>query len=145
MNLNGTIDAMNAPEYGSRRRSSMMAAQVLEAIRETDEEIYEETLQYDLVALGGGVATGYWGEVIFFTRGKPTLCRSIISVQLRVENTCRGVFYTRLYLIVSVRIVFIYQSYVHHGNDEFWVRDGQCPEWDLKPEEKTVNASAAKP
>lgn len=46
-----------------RRRSSTLAAQVLEAIRETDEEIFEEILQYDLVALGGGVASGYWGEV----------------------------------------------------------------------------------
>lgn len=46
-----------------RRRSSALAAQVLEAIRETDEEVFEEILQYDLVALGGGVAAGYWGEV----------------------------------------------------------------------------------
>lgn len=60
---NMNLDAMSAPEYGSRRRSSLIAAQVLEAIRETDEETYEETLVYDLVALGGGVATGYWGQV----------------------------------------------------------------------------------
>lgn len=52
-----------APSHGSRRRSSMLTAQVLEAIRETDDEIFEETLQYDLVALGGGVAAGYWAEV----------------------------------------------------------------------------------
>lgn len=41
----------------------MLAAQVLEAIRETDEEIFEETLHYDFVALGAGVAAGYWADV----------------------------------------------------------------------------------
>lgn len=41
----------------------MLAAQVLEAIRETDEEIFEETLHYDFVALGAGVAAGYWANV----------------------------------------------------------------------------------
>lgn len=56
------IDAA-APSHGSRRRSSMLTAQVLEAIRETDDEIFEETLKFDLVALGGGVAAGYWAEV----------------------------------------------------------------------------------
>eukprot|EP00752_Nemacystus_decipiens_P017496 g15685.t1 len=42
----------------------MLAAQVLEAIRETDDEIFEETLHYDFVALGGGVAAGYWADAI---------------------------------------------------------------------------------
>ena len=63
MNQNGAIDAISAPAHGSRRRSSMLAAQVLEAIRETDEEIFEETLHYDFVALGAGVAAGYWADV----------------------------------------------------------------------------------
>lgn len=54
---------VSAPSHGSRRRSSMLAAQVLEAIRETDDEIFEETLQFDFLALGGGVAAGYWAEV----------------------------------------------------------------------------------
>ena len=51
----------------------MLAAQVLEAIRETDEEIFEETLHYDFVALGAGVAAGYWADVRVkneFTRSK---------------------------------------------------------------------------
>lgn len=63
MSLSASTDKMSAPAHGSRRRSSMLAAQVLEAIRETDEEIFEETVQYDLVALGAGVAAGYWAEV----------------------------------------------------------------------------------
>lgn len=66
MNLNGSMEIMSAPGHGSRRRSSVLAAQVLEAIRETDEEVFEETVQYDFVALGAGVAAGYWAEVIFF-------------------------------------------------------------------------------
>ncbi|CAM9894246.1 unnamed protein product [Scytosiphon promiscuus] len=57
----------------------MMAAQVLEAIRETDEEIYEETFQYDLVALGGGVATGYWGEAIVRYLRKQRRTAAIVS------------------------------------------------------------------
>lgn len=63
MNQDGAIDSVGAPAHGSRRRSSMLAAQVLEAIRETDEEIFEETLRYDFVALGAGVAAGYWADV----------------------------------------------------------------------------------
>lgn len=63
MNQTGVFDSISTPAHGSRRRSSMLAAQVLEAIRETDEEIFEETLHYDFVALGAGVAAGYWADV----------------------------------------------------------------------------------
>lgn len=72
MSLNGSIDTMSAPAHGSRRRSSMLAAQVLEAIRETDEEIFEETREYDFVALGAGVAAGYWAKVNFARKFKTT-------------------------------------------------------------------------
>lgn len=54
---------VSAPVHGSRRRSSVLTAQVLDAIRETEDEIFEETLHFDLLALGGGVAAGYWAEV----------------------------------------------------------------------------------
>lgn len=55
---------VSAPSRGyCRRRSSILAAEVLDAIRETDDEIYEEMLQFDLLALGGGVAAGYWSQV----------------------------------------------------------------------------------
>lgn len=56
---------LNAPTHGYRRRSSVLTAQVLKAIRETEDEIFEDTLEFDFVALGGGVATGYWAEVRF--------------------------------------------------------------------------------
>lgn len=59
-----------APAHGSRRRSSILAAQVLEAIRETDDEIFEETLHFDFLALGGGVAAGYWAEVNTIATGR---------------------------------------------------------------------------
>ncbi|CAM9798983.1 unnamed protein product [Ectocarpus fasciculatus] len=62
-----------------RRRSSALAAQVLEAIRETDEEVFEEILQYDLVALGGGVATGYWGKAIAGSLGENGRTAAIVS------------------------------------------------------------------
>lgn len=41
----------------------MLAKQVLAAIRETDDETFDEMLQFDFVALGGGVAAGYWVKV----------------------------------------------------------------------------------
>ncbi|CAM9262728.1 unnamed protein product, partial [Hapterophycus canaliculatus] len=44
-----------------------------------DEEIYEETLLYDLVALGGGVATGYWGEAIARSLGEQRRTAAIVS------------------------------------------------------------------
>jgi len=62
------MDTISAPAHGSRRRSSALAAQVLAAIRETDEEIFAENLQYDFVALGAGVAAGYWANVSSETR-----------------------------------------------------------------------------
>lgn len=68
MNQNDLMETMSAPAHGSRRRSSMLAAQVLDAIRETDEEIFAENLQYDFVAVGAGVAAGYWANVSSETR-----------------------------------------------------------------------------
>lgn len=54
---------ISVPSRGSRRRSSTLAKQVLAAIRETDDETFDEMLRFDFVALGGGVAAGYWAEV----------------------------------------------------------------------------------
>ncbi len=68
MNQLDQIDTMTAPAHGSRRRSSALAAQVLAAIRETDEEIFAENLHFDFVALGAGVAAGYWANVSSKTR-----------------------------------------------------------------------------
>lgn len=92
MNQNGATDSISAPAHGSRRRSSMLAAQVLEAIRETDEEIFEETLHYDFVALGAGVAGGYWADVSvkhgltykLLCLGRPAYSRIIHQVSLDV-------------------------------------------------------------
>lgn len=64
--VNGSASA-HAPVGVARRRSSILAAQMLDAIRETDDEIFEETLRFDFVALGGGVAAGYWARVSYET------------------------------------------------------------------------------
>lgn len=61
--MDGPQMESTAPEHILRRRSSILAEQVLEAIRERDDEIFEETLHFDFLALGGGVAAGYWAEV----------------------------------------------------------------------------------
>ena len=52
-----------APSHESRRKSSLLAKQVLAAIRETDDEAFDDVLRFDFVALGGGVAAGYWAKV----------------------------------------------------------------------------------
>lgn len=54
---------LGAPAHGSRRRSSMLAKQMLDAIRETEDETFDEILRFDFLALGGGVAAGYWAQV----------------------------------------------------------------------------------
>lgn len=56
-------DLMDAPSHEARRRSSLLTKQILEAITETDDETFDDTLEFDFVALGGGVATGYWAKV----------------------------------------------------------------------------------
>lgn len=58
------IDLVNAPTHdSSRRRSSLIARQFLEAISETDDETFDDVLHFDFVALGGGIAAGYWAQV----------------------------------------------------------------------------------
>lgn len=57
------INLMASQACKPRRRSTVLTKQVLQAITETDDETFDDTLHYDFVALGGGVAAGYWAKV----------------------------------------------------------------------------------
>ncbi|CAM9482367.1 unnamed protein product, partial [Discosporangium mesarthrocarpum] len=64
---------------GARRRSSILSQPLLEAIRETEDETFDETYHFDLLALGGGVATGHWARAISGSLAERGLTAGIIS------------------------------------------------------------------
>ncbi|CAM9240958.1 unnamed protein product [Choristocarpus tenellus] len=61
------------------KRSSKLPRSPITTVKETEDEIFHETLYFDLLALGGGVASGYWAQAISKDLSEKGLTAGIIS------------------------------------------------------------------